>query len=118
MILTRHGHDEASLIEQGSEMMRLSVGAAGPDAFHAALDALEAALCRPAPPRLAVVYREGLFAEAVGEAAAEVLLIEEDPQDDPPRRLLRQVTEPRPEALQALLARLGLSAAPAPGAAR
>lgn len=110
MIMQRLGQDGAGLYENGREILRFHPGEAGADAFAEALATIERLLAgsppRPAPPRVAVVYREGLFAEAFGDADTELLMVEEDPHDDPPRQLRRQRVAGAPEALDAALARL------------
>ncbi|MBK1656690.1 hypothetical protein [Paracraurococcus ruber] len=106
MILERHGNGEASLVQDGREVLRISAPAAEDPVYDALLDGIEATLCGEGPPRLVVTYREGLFAGAVCEVPLSLVLVEEDPHDDPPRQIRRQRLEAEPARLPPLLAGL------------
>jgi hypothetical protein len=114
MILLRHGNGEAALVQDEREIVRISAQAAEGPAYEALLDGIEAALCRNTPPRVAVTYREGLFANACSETAVDLVLIEEDPHDSPPRQVRRQRALAEPALVEALLA--GLDGNPSGGA--
>ncbi|MDO9713035.1 hypothetical protein [Paracraurococcus lichenis] len=116
MILERHGNGEASLVQDGLELLRISALAAEAPVYDALLDGIEATLCGEGPPRLVLTYREGLFAGAVSEVPLSLVLVEEDPQDDPPRQVRRQRVTAEPARLPALLA--GLDTPPVGGTAR
>jgi hypothetical protein len=116
MNLQRLGDGEAALLLDGREIIRISARAVDGPFYEAVLDGIEAVLCRDTPPRLAVTYKEGLFAAACSETTIDLVLIEEDPHDDPPRQVRRQRTTAEPAAVAALLARL--NEAPAMGARR
>lgn len=108
MDISRRGPGEASLVENGRDLLDLVAAEADEAEFEAVLQRL-AALLREgeAPPRLAVTYREGLLDGVLADAAVDVTLIEEDPQDEPPLRLLHRRVAADPAGLEACLARIG-----------
>ncbi|MFC7556813.1 hypothetical protein ACFQU7_38260 [Pseudoroseomonas wenyumeiae] len=62
-------------------------------------------LLRPAAlPRVVVQYREGLFGAVQADRPAEVVLIEEDPHDEPPLALHRHSVGADRAAVEAALA--------------
>lgn len=107
MEISRRGPAEASLVQDGRELLDLVAAEADEAEFAALLARLEAVLAsQEGPPRIAVTYREGLFEAVLADRPVEVTLIEEDPQDQPPLRVLRRRTEADPAGLETRLAEL------------
>ena len=119
MEINRRGPGEASLVREGREILDLMQIEGSEDEFEQALSELEALLRPAAVPRVVVQYREGLFSAVQADRAAEVVLIEDDPHDEPPLALHRHSVSPDRAALEAALAaaerRLRLAAREAAG---
>jgi hypothetical protein len=82
--IQRSDDNEATLVdEDGRALLDLvPVGTSGQE-FSDLLARIEAALNCPALPRVAVGYREGLSETVQADIPCEVVLIEEDPFDEP-----------------------------------
>lgn len=107
MQISRRGPGEASLVQDGRELADIIVAEAGEAEFEDLLSRL-AALLDPAAaaPRILLTYQEGLLGPAQSDRPLELLVIEDDPQDEPPLRLLRRQLPGDPAALDAALAQL------------
>lgn len=101
MEISRRGPGEACLTEAGRELLDLVAAEASEAEFDQLVARLQALLDRP--PRLAVTYREGLLEQVQADTACEVVLIEDDPHDEPPLRLRRHQVAADAAALEALL---------------
>ncbi len=91
----------------GRELLELvPLAAAGPE-LEALLQQLALALDPSLGPlpRVVVWAREGLTEHAAGDIACELVQIDDDPCDDPPRSTRRYVLAADPAAVAALLAR-------------
>jgi hypothetical protein len=98
---------EATLVDgEGRELLDfVPLGASGTE-LAALLARLEAALAAPALPRVAVGYREGLIEAVTADIPCEVVLLEEDPFDEPSVSVRRRVvTAGDPEATSLVIAR-------------
>lgn len=105
MQITRRGPGEASLVLEGREVLDLLATEAGEAEFEALLARLAGLLdAQQAPPRIAVTWQEGLLGAAQADRPMELLVIEEDPQDEPPLRLLRRPLSGDPAAVDSMLA--------------
>ncbi|MDJ0390396.1 hypothetical protein QMO56_19975 [Roseomonas sp. E05] len=104
MQIIRRGAGEASLVQDGRDLLDLVVGNATEAEFDQIIDRL-AALLAPsgAAPRVVLTYREGLLGAVQAEAPVELTVIEDDPHDTPPLRLVRRTVEADPAALAVML---------------
>jgi hypothetical protein len=92
MRIIRHDNGEATLLgDDDEELLDLIAIAAAGDAFAGLLDRLEAALTTPPLPRIVVGYREGLIETVSADLPCEVVLIEEDPFDEPAVSVVRRL---------------------------
>lgn len=114
MEINRRGPGEASLVRDGREILDLVQVEGSEEEFEQVLAQLEE-LLRPATlPRVVVQYREGLFGAAQADQPVDLVLVEEDPHDEPPLALHRQNVAADRMAVEAALAaaerrrRLGL----------
>lgn len=104
MQINRRGPGEASLAEGGRDLLDLVAAEASEAEFDALVERLAALLASGADlPRLALSYQGGLLGPVQAEIPLQLLVIEEDPQDEPPLRLLRREVAADPAALAALL---------------
>jgi hypothetical protein len=104
MEINRRGPGEASLVQDGREILDLVQAEGSEDEFEQALVQLEN-LLRPATlPRIVVQYREGLFGAVQADQPVEAVLIEEDPHDEPPLALQRHSVSADRLAVEAALA--------------
>lgn len=105
MQINRRSASEASLVQDGRELLDLTAVEAGEAEFAQLLDRLEAWLAAAGgAPRIALTYREGLLGQVEADLPLQLLVVEEDPHDDPPLRLLRRSVPAGPAALEAMLA--------------
>lgn len=95
LILGDDSHPLAELVPIGAEQG---------DAFRRLAEQMAATL-GPALPRVVVTYREGLLDEVRADSACAVLLVEEDPFDEPPVTIRRRETAGDAAAVDAALAR-------------
>ncbi|HWL84083.1 MAG TPA: hypothetical protein VNR89_24255 [Roseomonas sp.] len=104
MQIIRRGPGEASLARDGRDLLDLVAVNATEDEFEQIIDRL-AALLAPsgAAPRVVLTYREGLLGTVQAEAPVALTVIEDDPHDTPPLRLVRRMVEPDPAALAVTL---------------
>ncbi|RKK03104.1 hypothetical protein EBE87_16620 [Pseudoroseomonas wenyumeiae] len=104
MEINRRGPGEASLVRDGREILDLVQIEGSEEEFEQALAHLEDLLRPAALPRVVVQYREGLFGAVQADRPAEVVLIEEDPHDEPPLALHRHSVGADRAAVEAALA--------------
>jgi len=106
MQIIRRGPGEASLADGERVLLDLAAVDSDEAEFEQFLDRLSA-LFGPAGgrPRVALTLREGLLGAVEAEVPLEVVLVEDDPHDLPPLRLVRRAVEPDPAALAAMLER-------------
>lgn len=105
MQINRRGPGEASLLREGRELLDLTAVEAREEEFAQFLDRLEAWLSSPEEaPRIALTYREGLLGQVEADMPVQLFVVEEDPHDDPPLRLLHRAVPAGTAALDAMLA--------------
>lgn len=105
MQINRKGSGEASLTQDGRDMLDLLAVEASDEEFDAFLARLEQCLALPdAPPRVALTYREGLLGQVEADLPLQLVVVEEDPHDEPPLRVLRRNVPGGAAALDAMLA--------------
>ncbi|MXP65548.1 hypothetical protein E0493_19555 [Roseomonas sp. M0104] len=104
MQIIRRGPGEASLAQEGRDLLDLVAVNATEAEFDQIIDRL-AGLLAPcgAAPRVVLRYREGLLEAVQAEAPVALTVIEEDPHDVPPLRLVRRMVEADPAALAVTL---------------
>ncbi|HTR16102.1 MAG TPA: hypothetical protein VMI52_03595 [Acetobacteraceae bacterium] len=108
MHIVRNEEGEATLIAaDGRELLAISALLASDEEFDTLLRQIESITGGNSVPRIVVNYKEGLFDTAQADIACEVILIEEDPFDEPPTAICRKsVTEGDPAGVAA---RIGLA---------
>lgn len=105
MQINRRGPSEASLTQDGRELVDMVALDAGDEEFAALLDKLEQWLAvQQAALRVALNYREGLLGQVEADLPVELFVIEEDPHDNPPARLFQRSVPAQPGALDSMLA--------------
>ncbi|MBO1076120.1 hypothetical protein [Roseomonas marmotae] len=104
MEISRRGPGEASLVLQGREILDLVQVEGSSEEFEQALSQLEELLRPDGLPRVVVQYREGLFAGVSADRPLEVVLVEQDPHDEPPLALHRHSVTADRVAVDAALA--------------
>lgn len=119
MEINRRGPGEASLVRDGREILDLMQVEGSEEEFEQTLAQLEDLLRPGTLPRVVVQYREGLFGAVQADQPVEVVLVEEDPHDEPPLALHRHSLAADRVAVEAALAaaerRLRLAAREATG---
>lgn len=104
MQINRRGPGEASLVEEGRELLDLVAAEASEAEFDALVERLAALLAAgPGLPRVALSYQGGLLGPVLAELPLRLMVLEEDPQDEPPLRLLQREVAADPAALAALI---------------
>lgn len=102
MQINRRGPGEASLVQDGRELLDLVAADASEAEFDALLGRLETLLGpQDRPPRIAIAYQGGLLGAVQAEVALQLIVIEEDPHDEPPLRLVQRAVAADPAALAA-----------------
>ncbi|WP_159999057.1 hypothetical protein [Roseomonas sp. 18066] len=102
MQINRHGPGEASLAQDGRELADLVAAEASEAEFELLLGQLEALLAlRRRSPRVAVTYQGGLLGPVQAELPVQLIVIEEDPHDEPPLRLVQRSIPADAAALEA-----------------
>ncbi|ONG44716.1 hypothetical protein BKE38_27440 [Pseudoroseomonas deserti] len=102
MQINRRGPGEASLAQDGRELADLVAAEASEAEFELLLHQLEALLAlRRRSPRIALTYQGGLLGAAHAELPVQLILIEEDPHDEPPLRLVQRSLPADAAALEA-----------------
>jgi hypothetical protein len=98
--ILRTGNGVASVVDEaGRELLDLVPLEAAGEELSDLLARLEAALSGPTLPRIVVHYREGLIEAVQADLACQVVLIEEDPFDEPAVTVRRRmVASGDPEA--------------------
>ncbi len=108
MRILRGSEGEMAVVDEaGHAVLELvPLVAAGPE-LEAVLERLAIALnpSLGSRPRVVVCAREGLTEQAAADIACELIQIDDDPCDDPPRSLRRYALTADPSAVAALLAR-------------
>lgn len=104
MEINRRGPGEASIVQDGREILDLIQVEGSEEEFEQVLAQWENLLRPAALPRVVVQYREGLFATVQADQPLEVVLIEEDPHDEPPLALQRHSVAASRPAVDAALA--------------
>ncbi|MFC4169095.1 hypothetical protein [Teichococcus aestuarii] len=105
MQINRRGPGEASLTQDGRDLLDLLAVEASDEEFDAFLARLEQCLAlREDMPRIAVTYREGLLGQVEADLPLQLVVVEEDPHDEPPLRVLRRTVPAGTAALDAMLA--------------
>ncbi|MCQ4159960.1 hypothetical protein NON00_08455 [Roseomonas sp. GC11] len=134
MQINRRGPGEACLVVEGRDVLDLLIAEASDEEYERVLGKLERLLVSGrGAPRVALSYQGGLLGPVQADVPVEVIVIEEDPHDDPPLRLLRREVGADPAGVEATVAvaerraglppgrqaapgtALGLPRAPAPG---
>ncbi|HWX51588.1 MAG TPA: hypothetical protein VNZ61_26395 [Roseomonas sp.] len=104
MQIIRRGPGEASLTTEGRDLLDLVAVEASEEEFEQFIARLNALFAPSAgAPRVVLTYREGLLGAVQAEAPVEVIVVEDDPHDTPPLRLVRRPVEADPAALAATL---------------
>jgi hypothetical protein len=104
MQISRRGPGEASLVQDGRELCDIVAADADEAEFEALMTRLAGLFGAPeGRPRILLTYQEGLLGPAQADQPLELLVVEEDPQDEPPLRLLRRQLSGDPAALEAAL---------------
>lgn len=116
MQINRRGPGEASLALDGHELADIVAAEADEAEFERLLSQLEALLAlRQRSPRVALAYQGGLLGAVQAELPVQLIVIEEDPHDEPPLRLIRRSVPADAAALEAAVSlaerRLALQAA-------
>lgn len=104
MQIIRRGPGEASLAAEGRDLLDLVAVNATEAEFDQIIERL-VTLLAPAEgaPRVVLSYREGLLGAVQAEVPVTLTVIEDDPHDMPPLRLVRRAVEADPAALAVLL---------------
>jgi len=106
MQIIRRSPGEASLVDGERTLLDLAAVDSDDAEFERFLDRLGGLFGAAGQrPRVALTLREGLLGKVEAEVPLEVVLIEDDPHDLPPLRLVRRAVEPDPPALAAMLER-------------
>lgn len=104
MQIIRRGPGEASLAQDGRDLLDLVAVNATEAEFEQIINRLSGLLASSgAAPRVALVYREGLLGAVQAETPVELTVIEDDPHDVPPLRMVRRTVEANPAALAVML---------------
>lgn len=89
--------------DDGTPLAELTASAADPEDFDLIAGRLALAVGAP-PPRIAVLYREGLLEGVAADLPCEILAFEEDRFDEPALVLRRRtIAEPDSASLEALI---------------
>jgi hypothetical protein len=92
--ILRSGNGEATVVDDaGRELLDLVPLEAAGEELSDLLARLDAALSGAVLPRVVVHYREGLIEAVRADLACEVVLIEEDPFDEPTVTVRRRVVD-------------------------
>lgn len=106
MQIIRRGPGEASLAQGERVLLDLAAVESDEAEFERFLERLDLLLGGDGRrPRVALTLREGLLGPVEAELPLEVVLVEDDPHDLPPLRLVRRVVEADPSALAAMVER-------------
>jgi hypothetical protein len=104
MQINRRGPGEASLAQEGRDLVDLVLAEASEAEFDQLLEQLEALLAlRRRSARVALSYQGGLLGAVQAELPLHLVVIEEDPHDEPPLRLLERQVPADPAAVEAAI---------------
>lgn len=108
MQIIRRGPGEASLAAEGRDLFDLVAVEATEVEFEQFIARLSALFASPeGAPRVVLTYREGLLGAVQAEAPVELIVVEDDPNDMPPLRLVRRTVQADPAALAVTLDQAG-----------